>query len=97
MIDPTEIYQEEEHHYQGFSVDVFECFDIFGLYFTSRFLEISKFSAFENVQKTTFELFSKIQVFGKIKKMLRHESKLQIKQEKVFSKQFLKPLEHLDR
>ena len=35
--------------------------------------------------------------FWKNKKKLRHESKLQIKQEKVFSKQFLKPLEHLDR
>ena len=48
---------------------VFECFDIFGLCFTSRFLEKSKISASENVQKMTFELFSKIQVFGKIKKV----------------------------
>lgn len=86
-----------EHKLEMPDFGIFECFDIFGLCLSSRFLELSKFSASENVQNRSFKLFSKSQVFGKIKKKLRHESKLQIKQKKVLSKQFLKPLEHLDR
>ena len=76
---------------------VFECFDIFGLCFTSRFLEKSKISASENVQKMTFELFSKIQVFGKIKKSYDTNPNCKSNNKKSFQNNFLKPLEHLDR
>ena len=59
----------------------------------------SKFQIFglRKCSKNDFRVFLEKSSFWKNKKKLRHESKLQIKQEKVFSKQFLKPLEHLDR